>query len=486
VNDPVPSAHPRRWQALAVLGLVQFMLVLDMTVVNVALPRIQRDLSLTVSGLAWVVNAYVLMAGGFMLLGGRTADIHGRRRCFLLGVGLFAAASVACGAAQTAAVLVAARFCQGAGEALAGPASLGLVVLLFDDPQERAKALGLWGGLAGLGGTVGTVIGGALTDLASWRLIFFVNVPVAVAALIVVPMIVGESRAPRPVGRPDYAGALASAAGLVSLVYGILQGATHPWTSTRVAAPMFASLVLLAAAAGLERRATQPLIPTGFFRNRTRVLSNAIAAAFTAAFFAYVYLTTLYEQQVLTFSPLRTGLSYLPLGLGIGAGIGIGTALIGRIGVRPVLAISCVGSAVGLLLSSMIGPHGRYASEVLPGMIVLAVFNGVGFPALSNGAMDAVTDSDSSLAAAIQTTMQQIGGALGLAVFVTVAVRHGRSTAAHGPLDATAAAHGYGLALQLAAALLLAAAAVTAASGRRRQRLPVTTPEQPNLATRPT
>src|SRR5882757_9730040 len=210
----VVEPDPRRWKALGVLGLIQFMLVLDITVVNVALPRIQHDLGFSQSGLAWVVNGYVLMAGGLLLLGGRLADILGRRRMFLLGVGVFAIASATCGAAVNPGMLVASRFVQGAGEALAAPASLGLIALLFPDPRERMKALGLWGGIAGLGGTSGTVISGALVDFASWRWIFFVNLPVAAFALVMVPRLVSESRMVRTSQRPDFAGAITGTAGL--------------------------------------------------------------------------------------------------------------------------------------------------------------------------------------------------------------------------------------------------------------------------------
>src|SRR3954453_23516173 len=233
------KADPRRWKALAVLALIQFMLVLDITVVKVALPHIQEDLGFSRAGLAWVVNGYVLMAGGFLLLGGRLADIFGRRRLFLIGVALFAVASVSCGAAANPGMLVASRFLQGLGEALAAPASLGLIALLFPDPRERMKALGIWGGIAGLGGTTGTVISGVLVNYASWRWIFFVNLPVALFALLVVPRLVSESRMQRDAhSRPDFAGAVTGTAGLIAVVDGLLAAATHPWGSVNVLLPL--------------------------------------------------------------------------------------------------------------------------------------------------------------------------------------------------------------------------------------------------------
>jgi MFS family permease len=246
------EADPRRWKALGVLGLIQFMLILDVTVVNVALPRVQDDLHFSESVLAWVVNGYVLMAGGLLLLGGRLADILGRRRIFLLGVGIFAIASATCGAAVNPSMLVVSRFLQGAGEAFAAPASLGLIALLFPDPLERMKALGAWGGIAGLGGTSGTVISGVLVNYVSWRWIFFVNLPVAAFALVMVPRLVSESRMVRTGERPDYAGAITGTAGLVAIVDGLLQAATHPWGSWQVLLPLLGGVALLALTVWIE------------------------------------------------------------------------------------------------------------------------------------------------------------------------------------------------------------------------------------------
>src|SRR6059058_3281102 len=252
------------------------MLILDVTVVNVALPRMQQDLGFSRAGLAWVVNGYVLMAGGLLLLGGRMADMFGRRRLFLLGVGLFAVASAACGAAVDPGMLVASRFLQGAGEALAAPASLGLIALLFPDPRERMKALGLWGGIAGLGGTSGTVIGGALVDLASWRWIFLVNVPIAIVALVLVPRLVSESRMVRENARPDVAGAITGTAGLIAVVDGLLEAASHPWGSPQVLVPLLGGVGLLLLMVWIESRSEAPLIPLSFFHNRTRVVTNFV------------------------------------------------------------------------------------------------------------------------------------------------------------------------------------------------------------------
>lgn len=449
------APDPRRWKALGVLGLIQFMLVLDITVVNVALPRIQDDLGFSEAGLAWVVNGYVLMAGGLLLLGGRLADILGRRRLFLLGVGLFAIASATCGAAASPGMLVASRFVQGAGEAFAAPASLGLIALLFPDPRERMKALGLWGGIAGLGGTMGTVISGALVDLASWRWIFFINLPVAAFALAMVPRLVTESRMVRDAHRPDYAGALTGTAGLIAVVDGLLQAATHPWGSGQVLLPLLGGLGLLVLMVLIEARSHAPLIPLEFFANRTRVVTNFTTLFFASAFFSYFFLLTLFEQQVLGYSPLKGGLSYLPFGLTIGAGIGIGTALMPKVGVKPLLGAGFLACAVGLLLTSQIDVHSSYAAAVLPGMIVLGFGSGITFPAIGNASLHEVTGQDSSLASGVQSAMQQIGGALGLSCLVTVGLRHAAGQVRAGVLPAVASTHGYVLAFRLGAVLLV-------------------------------
>lgn len=448
------QADPRRWKALGVLALIQFMLILDVTVVNVALPRIQADLDFSKAGLAWVVNGYVLMAGGLLLLGGRMADILGRRRLFLLGVGLFAAASAACGAAVDPGMLVAARFVQGAGEALAAPASLGLIALLFPDPRERMKALGMWGGIAGLGGTSGTVIGGVLVDLASWRWIFLVNLPVAAFALLVVPRLVSESRMERTHARPDVAGAVTGTAGLIAVVDGLLTAADHAWGSWRVLLPLLGGLALLGLMVFIESRSSAPLIPLEFFRNRTRVVTNFVTLFFSSAFFSYFFLLTLFEQQILDWSPLKGGLSYLPFGITIGAGIGIGTALMPRLGVKPLLAAGFFGCAVGLWLTSGIDTSSSYAGGIVPGMVVLGFFSGVSFPAIGNACLHEVTGQDSSLASGVQSAMQQVGGAIGLSCLVTLALRHAAGQMHDGVLPAVASTHGYALSWRVGAGLL--------------------------------
>ena len=449
------GADPRRWKALGVLCLVQFMLILDMTVVNVALPHIQRDLGFTNSDLAWVVNGYVLMAGGFLLLGGRLADIVGRRRLFMMGTAIFAVASVTCGAAQEPWMLVASRFAQGLGEAAAAPASLGLIALMFPDPSERIKAIGIWGGIAGLGGTSGTVISGFLTDFASWRWIFFINLPVAVFALLVVPRLVSESKMRRDDHQPDYLGAVTGTGGLVSIVYGLLQAAEHPWGSADVLVPLLGGVGLLATMIVIEARSPSPLIPLEFFRNRTRVTANLGTLVFSAAFFSYVFLLTLFEQKQLGWRPLESGLSYLPFGFAIGAGIGLGTVLMPKIGVKPLLGAGFFLNAFALYLTSHLEVDSQYVSGILPGMVILGVGAGMCFPALTNAALHEVTDQDSSLASGMQAAVQQIGGALGLSTLVTLALRHAASQMSTGVDPHVAFTDGYTLAFQIGSGLFV-------------------------------
>ncbi|GAA1003936.1 MFS transporter [Acrocarpospora pleiomorpha] len=450
------AADPRRWWVLALLSGLAFMILLDMTVVNVALPLIQDGLGFSDSGLTWVVNGYVLAAGGLLLLGGRLADVFGRRRLLLIGVVIFAVSSIVCGAAATQGMMIVGRFAQGTAEAISAPASLGLIALLFTDPKERTKALGIWGGLVALGGTLGYVISGVLTDLTTWRWIFFINVPIAVAVLLIVPRLVTESRMVREKGdRLDVAGAATSTAGLVAIVYGLLQAAEHSWGSASVLVPLLAGAGLLVAMIVIERRAKNPLIPLSFFANRTRSVINVTSLFFMAAFISYTFLLTLFEQHILGYSPLQTGLAYLPLGFAIGAGIGLGTALAPSLGVRTVAAAGFIGAGAGLLLTSMVGVDSTYFGGILPGMIVFGLFAGATMPAATNAALHGVTTQDSSLASGVQTTMQQVGGALGLAVLVPLTIRYAMAEIYNGVSPEAAVTSGYAMAFRVGAALMV-------------------------------
>ncbi|WBB61014.1 DHA2 family efflux MFS transporter permease subunit [Streptomyces sp. WMMC500] len=458
-GSALADADPRRWTALGVLTAMQFMLMMDVTVVNIALPEMERDLDFSPGGLAWVVNAYVLTAGGFLLLGGRLADMFGRRKIFVTGVLVFGISSIVCGAAANSGMLVAGRFVQGFGEALAGPAALGLIPVLFRNAKERTKALGIWGGAVAVGGAVGSVVGGALTDLVDWRWIFFINVPVAVFALIMVPRVLPESRMTRASGKKiDVVGAVSATGGLVAIVYGLLQAADDPWGSTQVLLPLFGGIGLLMFMAVWESRVPDPMIPLRFFTNRTRVTTNGVSVLALAAFYTYAFLLTLYLQQVLDYSPMETGLAYIPFTVAIGIGMAISTTLLPRIGVKPILMISFLGSAAGLVLAAGgLATDASFVSGIMPGLLVYGFFNSVGFPALTNGALHEVTGQDAGLASGMQTAMQQVGGSLGLATLVPLALRYVNDHVADGDLPQIAQTEGYALALRAAAGVLVVA-----------------------------
>jgi EmrB/QacA subfamily drug resistance transporter len=440
-----------------VLCLVQFMLVLDDTVVSVALPSIRDDLGFGAAGLAWVVNAYFLAFGGLLLLFGRVADLLGRRRVFLCGVALFGAASLACGLAQEPWQLVAGRFAQGAGAAMAGPAALSLITLLFPGTEERARALGIWGGVAALGGTMGLVISGALTGLTSWRWIFLINLPVAALALVLVPRLTAESRAAHR-ARLDVPGAVLATGAVVSLVYGLLRAGEWGWGDITVAGPLLLSAVLAAAFLAVESRTAEPLVPLSFLAFRTRAVANAATLLFSAAFYAMAFLLMIHLQTVLGYDPLTAGLAYLPYGAGILAGMWLSSRAVMRLGARLTLVLAFLISAAGLLLLSGVAPGDGYPSGVLPGMLVTSLGCGLGLPALTVAAVSGTTEENAGLGAAVLSSVQQIGGAVGVAVLVALAAHRGEAalTDSTGPLRA--ATEGYSFALVVAAALLVCGA----------------------------
>jgi EmrB/QacA subfamily drug resistance transporter len=438
-----------------VLAAVQFMFVIDIAGIVVALPKIQTELHFSHVGAVWVINGYVLTAGGLLLLGGRLSDMFGRRRLFLAGVLVFGAASATCGAAVSPWMLVASRFLQGTGEALASPAALGMIPVLFPDSRERVRALGIWFGISGIAGASGAVISGALTN-TDWRLFFYVNLPVALFALLAVPRVLPESRITREGHKLDLPGAVTAASGLLSVVYGLLQAASYPWGSWPVLAPLLGGAALLAVMVVVETRSADPLIPMRFFANRTRVTANVLSMVTWAVFEGYVVMLNLYLQQVLGYSPVRTGLLNLPIGV-IPAGIVLGTRLIPRFGVKPVMATGFLGSAVGLWIASDIHADSSYVGGILPGLIVFGGFSGLCYPGLVSGALHELTERDAGLGSGVQNAMQQIGAALGLAVLVTLALRHTRPGAAVGVLPAVAQTAGYALAFRVSAAALAVA-----------------------------
>lgn len=454
-----PAADPRRWKALAILAAIQFMLVMDVTIVLVALPEIDKDLTFNPTGdLAWVINGYVLTAGGFLLLGGRLADMYGRRKIFMIGVIFFGVASATCGAAMSSGMLVSSRFVQGLGEALCGPAALGMIPVLFPDAKERMKALGVWGGTAALGGVIGSVVSGALTEYVDWRWIFYINIPIAIAALILVPKVMPESRMEREGRSVDFVGAVAITGGLVAVVYGLIKAADHEWGSSTVLVPLLAGIGVLFLAALWEMRISDPMVPIRFFTNRTRVTSNVVTLALLASFHCYAFLLILYMQKVLLYSPIKSGMAVVPLAFAMGAGMGVASALMPRIGVKAVLAIGFFGAAAGLVVASTLEADSTYLNGVLPGMLVFGLFSAMCYPALVNGALYQVTGKDSGLASGVQTAMQQIGGALGLATLVPLAIRYTTDHIGEGVLPTVAQSDGAARAFQVGAVLVAIAA----------------------------
>jgi EmrB/QacA subfamily drug resistance transporter len=434
------------------------MLVIDQTIVNVALPSIQRDLHASTSGLAWVVNGYVLTAGGLLLLGGRLSDLFGRRRLFQIGTLLFALASLVCGLAQNIEMLVASRFVQGAGEACASPAALALVAVLFADERERTQALGIWGGLGGLGATVGVLLSGIITNLISWRWVFLINLPIAAVALALVPRLITTDSPVAAGKRPDLLGALLITGSLTAVVSGLLAAARAPWSDPSVVWPLVGGVAALLAFVAVERSSREPLVPLRFFSSRTRVSANIGTVFLNSALTAMFFLLTLYMQNILGYSPLSAGLAYLPFCLAFVPGLIASTQITNRAGTKVTIITGFLVSAVGMLLASRIPVEGTYLVNLLPAMLVLAVGMGISLPALQTAALHAVSGDDAGLASGMQTTVQMLGGALGLAVFVTIALRYESGLLAAGAAPPAAATGSYQFAFQIATGVLVAGA----------------------------
>jgi EmrB/QacA subfamily drug resistance transporter len=461
VGQARSGADPRRWIALALLALVQFMLALDGTIVNVALPTIKSDLGFSSSGLAWVINGYLLMAGGFLIVGGRVADIFGRRRMFVIGAIVFAVASAVSGAAQSPDMLVGARFVQGFGEALASPAALSLVVLLFKDPTERAKAIGAWGGITILGATLGVVISGVIVDAFSWRWIFLVNIPIAAVVVFVLPRMVSESR--KGGSRSlDLSGALLITGALVLIADGLLNASSHGWGSTAVLLPLAIGAALVAGFAVTQATFKEPLVPRAFFKNRTRISANLASILASAAFMGMFFSLTLYMQDVLHYSPLKTGLAWGPFGIGLLFGIGTSMQIFPRFGVKNSLIFSYVVATIGLLLLTRINTHAHYLTVLLPGMLLMSFGQGISFPGVQMSGLHGLDVQDAGLGSAVQNTSVQFGGSLGLAVLVTIGLRHTASRLVDHIAPLVASTDGYSLAVKVAAATMFAGAILVA------------------------
>jgi EmrB/QacA subfamily drug resistance transporter len=414
------TLDPRRWAALAVLAVAQFMVVLDASIVNVALPSIQTALHFSESSLQWVVNAYTLAFGGFLMLGGRAADLFGRRRMFIVGLGLFSAASLAGGFATTDGWLIAARAAQGLGAAIVSPAALSIVTTTFTEGAERNKALGIWGALAGAGGAVGVLMGGMLTEWAGWEWVLFVNVPIGLAAALAAPRFVQESRTSERTSL-DVAGALTVTLGLVALVYALVDAHDAGWTSLQTLGLLGLSALLLASFVVTELRTRHPLMPLTIFRNRSVASADAVALLVGASLFSMFFFISLYLQQVLGDSALEAGLSYLPLAFAIIFSAGGASQLVTRVGPKPVLVSGLTLTTIGLVLFTRISPDGSYVGDVLLPSVIVAVGLGLSFVSLTITAVAGVGHDEAGLASGLLNTAQQVGGALGLAVLSSVA-----------------------------------------------------------------
>jgi EmrB/QacA subfamily drug resistance transporter len=418
---------------LVLVCLAQFMVVLDATIVNVALPSIQSDLQFSATDLQWVINGYTLMFGGFLLLGGRAADLFGRKRLFLAGIALFTAASLVNGLAESSVVLVVARAFQGLGAALVSPAALSIITTTYPEGPERTKALGVWGAIAAGGGAFGLLLGGILTDALSWEWIFFVNIPIGIAAFVLSQRFVPESRLTTRTGGFDIGGAVLSTAGLVMLTYAIVKAESFGWTDARTLGLGGGGLALLGAFLLLETRHRAPLVRLGIFRVRSLAAANASMLLVAGGLFAFFFFGSLYLQQVKDFDALETGLAFLPMTAGIMGGSILSQALIRRFGVKPVLLGGLGTAALGMVYLTQLEVASSYWTGLLPGLVLIAVGMGNTFVPLTLTATTNVQGDDQGLASGIFNTSQQVGGALGLAILSTVASDATSSQLAGGP-----------------------------------------------------
>jgi EmrB/QacA subfamily drug resistance transporter len=414
-------ARDRRWIALALLCVAQFVVVLDASIVNVALPTIGEALDFSESNLPWVVNAYVLTFGGFLLLGGRLADLLGRRRVFMFGLVLFALASLAGGLAGSSGQLIAARAVQGLGAAILSPAALSIVATTFRDGAERNKALGVWGAVAGSGGAAGVLLGGILTEGLGWEWVLWVNVPIGIAAAAIAPTLIAESREETGSRHFDVAGAVTITLGLSALVFGLLDAEEAGWGSAQTILTFVASALLLAAFVAVERRSRAPLVPFSIFRVRTITGANVVGVLIGASLFSMFFFISLYMQQVLGYSPIHAGLSYLPLAVSIMVSAGLASALVTKVGFKPILATGMALIAIGLVWFSQISVHGSFLADILGPSLFAAVGLGFSFVPVTIAAVSGIEDREQGLASGLINTSQQVGGALGLAILAAVA-----------------------------------------------------------------
>ena len=462
VTERTTNTERSRWIALVVLCAGALMIILDMTIVNVALPSIQRDLGFTQSSLAWVVNAYLITFGGLLLLAGRLGDLVGRRRMFLVGLTLFVAASALCGAAQSEALLIGARFLQGVGGAMSSAVILGMIVTMFPRPDEQARAIGVFSFVAAAGASIGLLAGGVITQAINWHWIFFVNLPIGVATAVLARRLVPRDDGIGVRNGADVLGAVLVTGALMIGVYAIVKAQDFGWGSARTLGLGALAVALLAGFVGREATARQPLMPLRIFRSRNVSGANLVQMLFVGGMFGMFFLGSLYMQRVLGYSALQIGLAFLPVALLIGAfSLGVSARLNLRFGARATLLPGIALAAAGLALFTQLPVHASYLANLLPSMVLVGVGAGLSFPSLMTLAMSGADPSDAGLASGLVNTTQQVGGALGLAVLATVSTTHSAGLLHH---ESTAAAltAGYHLAWLIGTGLLLVAIAAAA------------------------
>src|SRR3954449_3751311 len=472
------TASRRKWLALALLCTVQFMVVLDIAVVNVALPSIKIDLGFSQENLQWVISAYALFFGGFLLLGGRAADLLGRRRVFLVGIVVFTAASLLSGFAWSEGALIGSRALQGLGAAIISPAALSILTTTFAEGSERNTALGAWGAVGAFGAVAGVLLGGVLTELLSWEWIFFVNAPVGIGAFLLAPVLLRESRDAHARSF-DLPGATLVTSGLVVLVYAITQANDYGWSSAETIGLFAAAAALLAGFVGWEARASDPLMPLSIFRLRTLVGANIAGLILGTVLFAMFLMLTLYMQQVLGYSPLKTGVAYLAVAGTAIVWSALAAQLVTRVGVKRVLVVGMAFLMVGLAYFTQVSVGGSYAGDLLPGFLIIAVGMGFSFVPISIAALAGVKPSEAGLASGLINTSQQVGGALGIAALSAVATSTTTDRIAAGGAKAAALTDGFQAAFVggTAVAVVGVIIALFVVRGRDIETAPVLAPE---------
>jgi len=468
-----------RMLALYVLCAGVLMIVLDTTIVNVALPSIREDLRFTETSLVWVINAYMLTFGGFLLLGGRLGDLYGHRRLFLAGLVVFALASLACGVSTSQAMLVAARAVQGLGGAVVDAVALSLVADLFRDPGERAKAMGIYGFVCAAGGSIGVLLGGLLTSALSWHWIFLVNLPIGAVVYVSCRRLLPDVRARTPGARLDIAGAVTVTASLLLAVYAVVNGNEAGWTSTQTIALLAGASVLFALFLAIEGQVQSPLVPLRLFRLRNLAIANVVGTLWAAAMFAWFFISALYLQLVLGYSALQVGLAFLPANIIMAVlSVGASAKLVSRYGLRVPLAAGLFVAAAGLALFARAPVDGSFAIDVLPGMMLLGIGAGIAFNPVLLAAMGDVAPSESGLASGVVNTSFMMGGSLGLAVLASVAAARTDDLLGMGAAQALALNDGYRLAFALGALFALGAVLLGALLLRPQREAPLPGVEQ--------